>query len=386
MLKIRWTQFRSLGNSLAVVAAVLVIGLLSFLIVESRAVTTDYYVSHAQRMRALESTQVDLVAALSGMRDAFNAGSEVSPAVDSSFARLRESNRTLQAVENIPRQSSALQASLESFDTLLARWLGNSEAFVTRQNALAAALVSLQDDSPTLVRQLRQRGLTAQSQSAFALALDTIEYATGQGAVDPMALRNRIAALRDDPALQADAPESATEFLDTAHAVVAGRTVANLTLTLIESSALTRVLDQLDNGLTALNLATVNRADSARILLAACAVLLLLGVGYAIYRLQSSYHELNNSNKALQRSNDTLEQRVSERTEQLETAYDELKDSQSQLIHAEKMSSLGEMIAGVSHEINTPLWYLMSNSSVIQERLQTIDGLCEAAESVVTAA
>ena len=89
---------------------------------------------------------------------------------------------------------------------------------------------------------------------------------------------------------------------------------------------------------------------------------------------------------ALQLSNETLEQRVSARTEQLEKAYDDLKESQVRLIHAEKMSSLGEMIAGVSHEINTPLWYLMSNSSVIQERIEAVDGLCEVARSIVTAA
>ena len=386
MLKFQSTDLRSPGNSLAAVAAVLVIGLLSFLIFESRGVNAEYYVSHAQRTRAVETAQADLIAALRDMRNAFNAGSEVSPAVESSFARLRENNQILQEFENVPKRSTELLTTLEQFDSSLAYWLGNSGIFVTRQNALAVALVSLQEISPALVRRLREHGLSSQSQSTFALALDTIEYATGQGAVDASSLRNRIAVLRADTALQAGAPDTSAEFLDTVNSIVAGRTVGNLILTLIENSAVQRDLVQLTNNLIELNRVTVSRADTARILLSVCAVFLLVGVGYSIYRLQSSYHELNNSNKALQRSNDTLEQRVSERTEQLESAYDELKDSQAQLIHAEKMSSLGEMVAGVSHEINTPLWYLMSNSSVIHERLETVEELCAAAQSVVTAA
>ena len=50
------------------------------------------------------------------------------------------------------------------------------------------------------------------------------------------------------------------------------------------------------------------------------------------------------------------------------------------------MSSLGELVAGISHEINTPLWYLMSNSAVVQERLTEVSSLLDVAESMVQAA
>ena len=93
-------------------------------------------------------------------------------------------------------------------------------------------------------------------------------------------------------------------------------------------------------------LQSVQRAENARTLLAVCVVILLLAVGYAILRLQSSYRELNASNASLEQTNATLEERVLARTEQLSQAYDELKESQVQLIQAEKMSSLGEMVAG----------------------------------------
>ena len=188
MLNFRGAEYRSLGNALAVVAAILVVGLLSFLIYESRAVSTDYYLSQAQRTRAVDATQTEIAAAMTDMRAAFDAGSEVSPAIQSSFIRLRESNRVLQALENAPGRRGELRVPVESFDASLARWLANSEVFVDRQNALATALVELEETSPALVRQLRELGLSAQSQSAFSLALDSIEYATGQGVVDANSL------------------------------------------------------------------------------------------------------------------------------------------------------------------------------------------------------
>ncbi|MDD3238291.1 MAG: ATP-binding protein [Candidatus Gastranaerophilales bacterium] len=66
---------------------------------------------------------------------------------------------------------------------------------------------------------------------------------------------------------------------------------------------------------------------------------------------------------ALQRLYSSLEHKVQERTKQLEGAYSELQSTQAMMVHSEKMKSLGELVAGIMHEINNPINFIYGNLS-----------------------
>lgn len=79
--------------------------------------------------------------------------------------------------------------------------------------------------------------------------------------------------------------------------------------------------------------------------------------------------EISKENERIVREqNVILEQKVNERTKDLKNtndrlslAIDELKETQSQLVQAEKMASLGQLTAGIAHEINNPINFVSAN-------------------------
>ncbi len=75
----------------------------------------------------------------------------------------------------------------------------------------------------------------------------------------------------------------------------------------------------------------------------------------------------------LSQQNVILEQKVAERTIELHKSLEDLKSTQSQLIQSEKMASLGELTAGIAHEIQNPLNFVNNFSEVSTELIDEMN-------------
>ena len=90
--------------------------------------------------------------------------------------------------------------------------------------------------------------------------------------------------------------------------------------------------------------------------------------------------------RTLEEANRTLEAKITERTQeltevnqqltnrnqQIEVAYKDLARTQEQLIHSEKMASLGLLVAGIAHELNNPISFVHNNLEFIEEYIERL--------------
>lgn len=98
-----------------------------------------------------------------------------------------------------------------------------------------------------------------------------------------------------------------------------------------------------------------------------------LGFGYDITRLKTVEENLNGANRELTAHRDHLEDLVANRTMELQISLDHLKRTQKKLVEAEKMAALGELVAGVAHEINTPVGIGVTAASHLEESVNDFE-------------
>jgi len=84
-------------------------------------------------------------------------------------------------------------------------------------------------------------------------------------------------------------------------------------------------------------------------------------------------------------SRKSAEEQLVTRTSELERTIAELRSTQAMLVHAEKMNALGQMVAGVAHEINNPISFVNSNLHSLRRSLDDLFGAYNKLETLINA-
>ncbi|WP_432820962.1 PAS domain-containing sensor histidine kinase [Trichloromonas sp.] len=89
--------------------------------------------------------------------------------------------------------------------------------------------------------------------------------------------------------------------------------------------------------------------------------------------------------KQLNRELELINRQVESKSVELEKAYQELKSTQSKVLHHEKMASVGQLAAGVAHEINNPMGFISSNLSTLEKYIEKLMAYVQEQEQAVAA-
>jgi two-component system, NtrC family, sensor kinase len=96
-------------------------------------------------------------------------------------------------------------------------------------------------------------------------------------------------------------------------------------------------------------------------------------------RVQERFQALLESER---RHSEQLEIEVRRRTAELEQSLRELKETRDHLVQSEKLRSLGQLVAGIAHELNNPINFIYGNTSFLRDYLNALFSVVDAARSL----
>ncbi|MEO8387979.1 DAHL domain-containing protein [Polaromonas sp.] len=370
------------------IAAVLV-GTLWFLY--SKTQSADFtnqnaIVADLRELEALDAESgTDSLRAKTGINRSYEAGRAPAQRIPKAIEKIEQAIAASD-IRDAAGAFAAVKAAFGQKDALTRRFgeqnkiLRESLLFVTDESAdLLALLRVLQRDALQL-----KGGAAAQKIASLSelgsrvneLLTETLKYNLLS---DPAALKRIQSNLDDLDGLLPQYPAELTKPLEALiakfHGVQRQKAVEDNLLNEMAALPTQQRISDTEKTLDASRAQAQSQTDFYRSLLIGYSALLLALIAWFAWRLVASYRLIQSKNAELKDANEGLEQRVNARTMELRDALTHLKESEAALVQSEKMSSLGQMIAGVAHEINTPLAYVRNGLQVLDEQISQYTGL-----------
>ncbi|HEX5629010.1 MAG TPA: ATP-binding protein [Usitatibacteraceae bacterium] len=353
------TQSRAARGALLGLLAIVLLGTLAFLFSRTEAIDFKRDAETLSLLRELKDLDARWDADASRYSTALSPG----PAVADRGPMLARILRELERASGRPEVEAALPAIKEGMAGKSAAWESLRKRHAKSLETLAAAQsasAALASDANFMRlsdprRADRHAALSAEAQLLF-LSIRATDGLDG-------ALRARLATLGE--AAREAAPSLADQGARTQAALQAFADARAAEREEAQKFGFLTVggrVDLLTQTISRSVQASLEDKERWRVYLFFYAAALLIGVGWLAARVFAAQ-------AALREANESLEKRVVERTRELSDALKRLKESEAQLVQSEKMSSLGQMVAGVAHEINTPLAYVKNSVATVRDRL-----------------
>ncbi|HUO68605.1 MAG TPA: hypothetical protein VMV37_13775, partial [Gammaproteobacteria bacterium] len=357
-------------TAFAIVVALAALGLLVSLALESRPIPVEVHVAQYTIGADLDRISDDFRSLVSTLSSSWTALQPPGEGARALLARVesqpQQLPQTLFEMRGSSGQESRLHSAFDTYTATINEVTKLGSELLNDQSEYSAAVAFIRESGGRVIQQMRDQHFERTASDTFQLVVGTLDFAGSRPTVQEAELRRLLVALARDQRVDG-MPGDVLRLRNAMETVVTKRDAIRGKLEQLAAAPVVANGKNLGAAAQELYKATVARVDQARLMLSVYAVVLLLAVGFVAFRLHGSYREINSANDELARLNESLEQRVQERTNELAGTLSDLKESQVQLVQAEKMSSLGQLVAGISHEINTPLLYLANNAELIQE-------------------
>ncbi len=360
---------------IALVLALTALALLISLALESRSLPVETHVAQYTISGNLERLEADfrsLVDTLQATwREQQPPGEGARVLLERVVSQPQQLSQSLLEMHGGASQEARLSNSHETFSGAVNRAGALAGELIAQQTEYAAAVAFLRESGASVIQELRDRRNDRAAADTFHLVVGTLDFAGRNASVRGNELERLLVTLGRDERVDT-MPSDVAVLRNSVATILTNKPLIESKLNQLVDAPIGEYAGALSTAAQDMYVVATTRVEQARLMLAVFAVVLLLAVGFVAWRLHGSYREINTANADLAVLNESLEQRVQGRTQALSGTLADLKESQVQLVQAEKMSSLGQLVAGISHEINTPLLYLANNAELIRERLEAL--------------